>query len=117
VLVEAKDRVGLEENVKMQQGLGVNTRVVTPDELRAIDPFLAVAETFAASYEPEGGYADPAATVMSFGEAAKRRGAQIWQDTRVTKVLRENGRVVGVESTRGEISAPAVVNCANAWAP
>ena len=117
ILVEAKDRAGLEENVKMQQGLGVNTRVLSSEELRAIDPYFAVSASFAAAYEPEGGYADPASTVMGFGEAAKRYGAQIWQETRVAKILMKNGRVVGVDSTRGEISAPNVVNCTNAWAP
>lgn len=117
VLVEPKDRVGLEENVKMQQGLGVNTRLVSADELRTIDPYLSTAVAFAAAYEPEGGYADPAATVMSFGDAAKRNGAQVWQETRVAKVLMENGRVTGVDTTRGEISSPNVVNCTNAWAP
>lgn len=117
VLVEAKDRAGLEENVKMQQALGVKTGVVSPDELQAIDPYLSIATTFAAAYEPEGGYADPAATVMGFGDAAKRHGAEIWQETRVSKVLMRDGRVVGVDTTSGEISAPQVVNCANAWAP
>jgi glycine/D-amino acid oxidase-like deaminating enzyme len=117
VLVEAKDRTGLEENVRMQRALGVKTSVLSPEELRAIDPYLSTAATFAASYEPEGGYADPAAAVTSFGEAAKRHGAEIWQETRVASVLMQDGRVVGVDTTRGEISAPNVVNCANAWAP
>ncbi len=117
ILVEAKDSVGLEENVKMQQNVGVNTRLVSLDELRAIDPYLAAPATMAAAYEPEGGYADPAATVTSFGEGAKKHGARIWQETRVTKVLMQKGRVVGVDTTRGEISTPNVVNCANAWAP
>jgi glycine/D-amino acid oxidase-like deaminating enzyme len=117
MLVEAKDRAGLAENVRMQRALGVNTSVLSPEELRAIDPYLSITTELAASYEPEGGYADPAATVMSFGEAAKRHGAEIWQETRVTSVLMQNGRVIGVDTTHGEIAAPNVVNCANAWAP
>jgi glycine/D-amino acid oxidase-like deaminating enzyme len=117
MIVGVKDRAGLEENVQLQRGVGVNTRVVSADELRALEPGLALTDEAVAAYEPEGGYADPAATVMSFGEMAKRHGAQIWQQARVTKVATQNGRVVGVETTRGEISAPNVVNCANAWAP
>jgi glycine/D-amino acid oxidase-like deaminating enzyme len=54
---------------------------------------------------------------MGFADAAKRHGAEILQDTRVTRMLMEKEQVVGVETTRGKISAPAVVNCANAWAP
>ncbi len=117
IIVDVKDKQGLEENVKMQQALGVNTRLMSPDELRSLDPNLRVADNTRAAFEPEGGYADPASTVNSFAEAARRRGATIWQETRVTNVLMQGDRVTGVETTRGPISAPAVVNAANAWAP
>lgn len=117
VFVADKDRVGLEENVKMQRGVGVDARVISADELRALDPAITTNAMVAIAYEPEGGYADPAATTMSYADAAKRRGAQIWQETTATRVLTEGGRVVGVETTRGRISTPNVVNCANAWAP
>lgn len=117
MLVEDKDRVGFQENVKMQQAVGVNTRVVTGDELRAMEPALSVAGTDLAAYEIESGYADPAATVMSYADAASGAGAQIRQGTLVTNVLLEGSQVVGVDTERGKILTPNVVNCANAWAP
>lgn len=117
ILVDAKDHVGLEENVAMQKRVGVNTRVISSDELRELDPGIAAPNTLAAAYEPESGYADPASAATSFAEAARKRGAEISQGTRVTNVEMKSGRVVGVQTTNGRITAPAVVNCANAWAP
>ncbi len=116
-LVEAKDRAGLEENIAMQRAIGVNTHLVSVDDLRELDIHIADADTVAAAYEPESGYADPASTATSFAEAARQRGAQIYQDTRVTGIEMSGGRVTGVQTTHGNIATRAVVNCANAWAP
>lgn len=117
VLVSSKDQDGLRENVALQQGVGIRTQIITPDELRELEPSITATELVAAAYEPEGGYADPAATTASFAQAAQRRGAEIWQETPATRIVMERGRVAGVETVRGMISTQNVVNCANAWAP
>lgn len=117
MLVDSKHRLGLHENVKLQQSVGVKTGMITLDDLRALDPNISVRGDLAVAYEPDGGYADPAMTVAAFGEGARKAGAHIWQDTRVTNVVMEREHVVGVETTRGRIHCGSVVNCANAWAP
>jgi sarcosine oxidase subunit beta len=115
VLASAKDRERLEANAAMQRGVGINTRLLSIEELREVAPGIAEAEEVAAAYEPEGGYADPSLTVNAFGEAARGRGATILQDTEVIGVRMEGGRVKGVTTTRGEIAAGAVVNTAGPW--
>ena len=115
VLAAAKDRDGLEANVTMQRGLGINTRLLSTEELREIAPGMTEAEAVAAAYEPEGGYADPSLTVNAFGAAAKRRDATILQETEVTGIQVEGGRVKGVITHRGEIAAGVVVNTAGPW--
>ena len=117
VLVDEKDRAGLNENIAMQQSVGVNTRFVSSDELRELEPGIAETRGIVGAYEPEGGYADPASAATGFAEAARKHGAVIYQDTRVTNVMMQGGRAVGVQTAQGEIHAAAVVNCANAWAP
>jgi sarcosine oxidase subunit beta len=117
VLVEPKDRVGLQENVAMHKRLGIDTRIISSEELRELDPGIAGADAAAIAYEPGSGYADPAFTTTSFIEAAKRRGAEVYQGVRVTGVEMKGGRVAGVKTTAGTIATSAVVNCANAWAP
>ena len=117
VLVRAEDRVGLEENVAMQQRVGVNTRIVSPSELLEFVPGIAETNTVAAAYEPESGYADPASATAGFVEAARRYGAEVYQETRATGIEIVGGRVASVQTTRGTIATRAVVNCTNAWAP
>jgi sarcosine oxidase subunit beta len=117
VLVSGRDAAGLRENVALQQRIGIQTQLVSPQELRRLDPSLMASGQDAAAYEPESGYADPVATTMGFADAARIRGAEIWQETRATRVLLERERVAGVETTRGTILTENVVNCANAWAP
>ncbi len=117
ILVDSKDRAGLEENAAMQQRVGVNTRVISSDELRELDLGIAETQTVAAAYEPDGGYADPASAATGFAEAARKLGAQVYQGVCVTDIETNGGRVAGVRTTDGAISAGAVVNCANAWAP
>lgn len=116
VLLASRDQqAGLKANVALQRGLGINTCLLSPEALHEIAPGLAEPESVMAAFEPEGGYADPALTVNAFGEAARRLGADIWLDTEVTGLHLENGRMCRVATTRGEISAGAVVNTAGPW--
>ena len=76
-LVEPRFDERLRANVAMLQGLGVNTEVISPDDLRAIDPGVQTGDITCAAWEPESGYADPAATAYGFAEAARRLGADV----------------------------------------
>lgn len=67
----------LRENVTMLAGLGVNTRLVGTDELESLAPQLWVDRAEVAAYEPDSGYADPAATVAGLVAAAQRGGATL----------------------------------------
>ncbi|MBI5651983.1 MAG: FAD-binding oxidoreductase [Chloroflexi bacterium] len=117
ILVAAKDRAGLIENVAMQKRVGVNTRIISSDELRELNPGIAETRDIASAYEPESGYSDPASSATGFADAAKRLGTQVYQETRVIGIEMSGGRVIGVKTTNGMIATGAVVNCANAWAP
>ena len=64
---------------------------------------------------PTGGYADPFKTTVELAEAARRQGAEILEDTPVTGIRVDNGRVQAVETDTGTIATPLVVNCAGSW--
>ena len=53
---------------------------------------------------------------MGFANAARRLGVRIEEQTRVTAVRVEGGRVCGVDTTRGPIDAPIVLDVAGPWA-
>jgi sarcosine oxidase subunit beta len=106
----------LAANVAMQQRIGIDTRLVSKDELRAISPDLRVDDIGAAAYEPGSGFADPNATTFAFAEAARRLGASIETGSEALRIVTEGGRVAGVETSRGRIAAPVVVAVPGAWA-
>jgi sarcosine oxidase subunit beta len=58
--------------------------------------------------QPRGGTARHDAVVWGYARAASERGVDIIQNCEVTGFLREGGRVVGVETSRGAIRAGKV---------
>lgn len=115
-LVARGHRDRLERNVAVQQKIGINTRVVTPEEVREILPGCVLEDVGAAAYEADSGYADPNATTFSLAEAARRGGAEIITHCEATRIVTERGRVVAVETAAGRIETPAAVLVPGAWA-
>ncbi len=105
----------LEANIALQQEVGIDTRLVSPQEVKDLEPHISVEGIAAAAYEPESGYADPAATTTAYAGRAKDLGADLQLGTRVQKVLVERGRVVGVDTDKGTFQAGAVVVAAGPW--
>jgi len=107
----------LRRNVEMLRAIGIDTVALSPADLHDLQPFANVEDLGAAAWEPASGYADPAATVEGFRRRAQDLGAEVRQWTGVTRILRRESRVLGVETVAGRIDAGAVVVAAGAWAP
>ena len=107
----------LRRNVEMLRAIGIDTVALSPADLHDLQPFANVEDLGAAAWEPASGYADPAATVEGFQRRAQDLGAEVRQWTGVTRILRRESRVLGVETIAGRIDAGAVVVAAGAWAP
>lgn len=114
-LVKREHVDALQANTAMLQRLGVPTFLITADDVKRLAPFLVTDDFDLAAYEPESGYADPVSTAASLLNAAKAKGATFIPDCAVTGITLRSGRVSGVTTTRGDFSAPIVVNAAGAW--
>jgi sarcosine oxidase subunit beta len=106
----------LRGNVANQQKIGINTSVISADEVKKLFPDLVTEHFDYAAYEPDSGYADATLTTNSFLEAAKRNGAVLIQNCEVTAIHTAGDRVTGVDTDKGDFSAPIIVNSAGAWA-
>ncbi len=103
------------DNVDIQLQYHVPVEVLTPDDIRRRWPYLHVADLQGGTFCAEDGYADPYMAAMGFANAARRLGVRIEEQTKVTGIRIEGGRTVGVETTRGQVSSPIVINVAGPW--
>ncbi|QBD82284.1 FAD-binding oxidoreductase [Ktedonosporobacter rubrisoli] len=105
----------LQANVELQQRQGVNTRLISPNEISSVAPGYSDEGIFLACYEADAGIADSMATTQCFARRAREHGATIYEGMKVTRILTQHDRVTGVETKQGNISAPIVVLAANVW--
>jgi sarcosine oxidase subunit beta len=116
LVTHQRDRTGLEANIAMQRELGIDVRLVSPEEVTDIDPNALLAEDELAAFESEAGYVEAVQVVASFADAARREGADIRQGVEVKAVVSEGDRVTGVDTNEGRYSSGCVVLATGPWA-
>jgi sarcosine oxidase subunit beta len=99
---------------------GVDSEVIDPDEIRRLVPYLDTSDDtrypiLGALYHPPGGVVRHDAVVWGYARAADAHGVHIHQQTEVTGIDVEHGRVTGVRTNRGRIAAPVVLNATAGW--
>jgi sarcosine oxidase subunit beta len=102
-------------NVEIQRRHNVPVEALSPEEIQHRWPYLNVRDLRGGTFCPQDGYADPYMAAMGFAGAARRLGVRIEEQTRVTAIRVQAGRISGVETTRGPLWAPVVVNVAGPW--
>jgi sarcosine oxidase, subunit beta len=100
------------ENVALQRRLGVDTEWLGADDAVRLAPGLDASGVAAATFCARDGIADPNGVTMGFAKAAQARGVVVERDTEATAIVVESDRVVAVETSRGRIDTPIVVNAA-----
>lgn len=100
---------------------GIDSRVINAKEVGKIVPYLDVSEharypILGALYHPPGGIIRHDAVNWGYARAASHLGVEIHQQTEVLGIDTAGGKVTGVRTSRGTVSAPIVVNCTAGWA-
>jgi len=98
------------------RNLGVNVEEVSVSEVKKMWPLAETSDIIAGFYVQDDGRANPVDATMALAKGARMAGGTILEDTEVIGINKENGRVTGVLTDRGEIEAEIVVNCAGMWA-
>ncbi len=107
----------LRTNQRLQKSLGLTqVRMVTRDEIVETIPQLRSDDVLGGSFCPTDGFVDPYSVMVGFTTWACENGATLWRSTEVTGIVRDGGRISGVETTRGTVSTPTVVNASGPWA-
>ena len=94
---------------EVNKHLGVDSELVGREELARLVPLLNMSEEvrhpiLGALYHPPGALARHDAVAWGYAGRAQELGVEIHQETEVTGIKVENGRVTGLETSRGPIA-------------
>jgi sarcosine oxidase, subunit beta len=110
---------------------GIDSSVIDAQEVKKQAPSLDVSSDtrypiLGALHHPPGGIVRHDAVVWGYARGADVHDVHILQETEVLDIMVEGGsgpggkgaggKVTGVKTSRGDISAPIVVNCTAGWA-
>ena len=94
---------------EVNKHLGVDSEVVDREELARLVPLLNMSDEvrhpiLGALYHPPGALARHDAVAWGYAGRAQELGVEIHQETEVTGIKIENGRVTGLETSRGPVA-------------
>jgi 4-methylaminobutanoate oxidase (formaldehyde-forming) len=96
---------------------GLPLELVSAHEAQRMFPPMSTDGVLGAAFLPTDGYIDPSQLTFALVEGARRRGAEICEDTRVTGIEVRDGRVRRVITERGDIETELVVDAGGMFAP
>lgn len=105
----------LQELLKRGHANGVEgLQILSQEEVLEQEPNLTTVK--GALWAPSAGVCWPFGAAIAFAECAVQNGAEVIRDCRVLGFVKEEGKIVGVETSKGTIAAKYVVNVAGVYA-
>ena len=104
-----------ERNAAMQNRLGVQTELLSGDEVRRRLPLMRFDDALAGTFHHLDGTADPNSIVMGYVNAAQKMGVTTLTDAEVVGITVGGGEVRSVETSLGAVETRAVLNAAGPW--
>ena len=105
----------LQELLERGRANGVEgLKILSQAEVLEQEPNLTTVK--GALWAPTAGVCWPFGAAIAFAECAVQNGAEVIRDCRVLGFVKEEGKIVGVETSKGTIAAKYVVNAAGVYA-
>ncbi|MGB9367606.1 MAG: FAD-dependent oxidoreductase [Xanthobacteraceae bacterium] len=95
---------------------GVVCEIISLQEAARKYPVMRTDDLLGALWLPDDAKVNPADVTQALAKGARMGGARIVEQTRVNSIQQKNGVATGVSTTRGDIKAEVVINCAGQWA-
>ncbi len=99
----------------MAKNFGLDVQVVSAGEVSERLPHLAAHEVTGGVFLPGDGQVNPIDVTQAYAAGARTRGAKVFEHTKVTRLIKQGGRVTGAETTAGTIMADKTVICGGMW--
>ncbi len=103
----------LRGKVALEHRYGVQTEIIGANELRRLAPHLAP-NLAGAVFCPGEGRIDPLRGTMALARLAQAKGARMLKGAEVSGLSRE-GATWRIRTSKGDVTAGKVVNCAGPW--
>ena len=116
IATNEKDAANFQRNVEMQNRLGVQTELLSGDQVRARLPLMKFEDAIAATFNQKDGLVDPNSVVAGYIRAAQKLGVKALTHTEVTGIDVRGDEVEAVETAQGRIQTRLVLNAAGPWA-
>ena len=114
------DIYNLNLRAEFNQALGVDSRIIMPEEIKKIEPQLDLRKgklhpVLAALYHSPAGTVRHDAVVWGYARAASKLGVEIFPFTEVKGFTKSTSIIKGVETDKGVVFAGTIVNATAAW--
>ncbi|MFD7433725.1 NAD(P)/FAD-dependent oxidoreductase [Streptomyces sp. NPDC059861] len=115
LLSTPQEVAAFEAGVRLQNDLGVPSRLTDPAEARRLSPLITTDGLLAAAYSPDDGHCTPEAVVHGYAATARRHGATVLRHCEVTGIELHGDSITAVMTSRGRIATDTVICAAGAW--
>ena len=99
----------------MAKNFGLEVRVIAPGEIKERWPHIDLAGVVGGVHLPNDAQVNPIDVTQAYAAGARQRGAKLYENTKVLRILMEGDRAAGVETESGTIVADKVVIAAGMW--
>ena len=93
----------------------IDVRILNKDQIKKDYPIINTEEILGGILMPGDGAADPSGVTYMLAKAAKREGAQIFEQSPVDEILTKNGKIEGVKVDGQKIECEYIVLASGMW--
>ena len=89
--------------------------LLSPKEAQGLWPIMNIDDVYGAAFLPTDGQANPTDISQALAKGARNKGAKIIEETKASKVVIEDGKIIAVETDKGTIQCEKIVCCCGQW--
>ena len=116
VATDDREAGAFKRNVELQNKLGVETQLLSGDEVRARLPLMKFDDAIAGTFNQKDGTVDPNSVVMGYVNAAQKLGVKTFSGAEVLGISVRAGEVEEVQTSLGGVKTRMILNVAGPWA-
>ena len=103
--------------VALTSKVGMRSEFLDTAQLAEMVPGLVTEGLGAIVHFPDAGYSNPGGVTAAFAARARDMGSEICEETKAIAINQAGGRITSVETDKGTVSTPVVINASGIWAP